>query len=178
MAKKKASTHAPRLRTDSDAEAASELAASASSASDTKADLVSFGRETVNENLTESPSAGEFSLERDSAIASLLNHKVELESQIRRLLQNQQDLKASEPRYFDLFDLAPVGYLTLRSSLCDSGSKSRGGSDASSGTFTAGGTAADSFSVCGRSQSVFRNVSADFCNGTSADGRDSATTKR
>lgn len=113
MAKKKASTHASRPRTDSDAEAAIELAASASTESDTAADLLSFDTKTVSKNLTEPPSAGEFSPDRDSAIAGLLQHKVELESQIRRLLQNQQDLKASETRYFDLFDLAPVGYLTL-----------------------------------------------------------------
>ena len=40
-------------------------------------------------------------------------HQIELEMQNAELRRAQEDLAASHARYFDLFDLAPVGYLTV-----------------------------------------------------------------
>ncbi|TVP54382.1 MAG: PAS domain-containing sensor histidine kinase [Gemmatimonadales bacterium] len=40
-------------------------------------------------------------------------HQIELEMQNEELRQSRAELEASHERYFDLFDLAPVGYFTL-----------------------------------------------------------------
>ena len=62
----------------------------------------------------ESPSQGEMAAEELlHLIHELQVHQIELEMQNEELHQAQEELAEARDRYFDLFDLAPVGYFML-----------------------------------------------------------------
>ena len=52
-------------------------------------------------------------LEIKSIIEDLYNHKIELEMQNEELLRTQVELEITKQKYFDLYDLAPIGYCTI-----------------------------------------------------------------
>jgi diguanylate cyclase (GGDEF)-like protein/PAS domain S-box-containing protein len=51
--------------------------------------------------------------ESEQVLHDLQVHRIELEMQNRALREAQRDLEAARNRYADLYDFAPVGYLTL-----------------------------------------------------------------
>ena len=58
---------------------------------------------------TKTPSSGE----RQQLLHELGVHQIELEMQVDELRIKQQELDTARARYFNLYNLAPVGYLTL-----------------------------------------------------------------
>ena len=79
--------------------------------SDKKSDL----RRRAEELLSKQPSSLDNIAPADmqSIVHELRVHQIELEMQNEELRQTQQELEASREKYFDLYDLAPVGYVTL-----------------------------------------------------------------
>ena len=68
----------------------------------------------VRENAAPSPEQLEaLSPEDTQTLHELRVHQIELEMQNEELRRTQAELTAARERYFDLYDLAPVGYCTL-----------------------------------------------------------------
>lgn len=63
--------------------------------------------------LTEKPLENISSEEMSSIIHNLQVHQIELEMQNEELRRTQTELDLTKARYFDLYDLAPVGYLVI-----------------------------------------------------------------
>jgi hypothetical protein len=51
--------------------------------------------------------------EAKALLHELLGHQIELEMQNDELYNTRKELEISRSRYFDLFNLTPVGYVTL-----------------------------------------------------------------
>jgi PAS domain S-box-containing protein len=79
------------------------------------ADLRRRAEARVQEDPTAVPTELEgFSLDQvRGMLHELTVHQIELEMQNEELRRSRAELEASHERYFDLFDLAPVGYFTL-----------------------------------------------------------------
>jgi len=48
-----------------------------------------------------------------NVVQELRVHQIELEMQNEELRRTQQELEASREKYFDLYDMAPAGYVSL-----------------------------------------------------------------
>ncbi len=60
-------------------------------------------------------SQNQFDPVKDELINELRNHQIELEMQNEELLESKLKLEDSKRKYWDLYDFAPIGYLTLDS---------------------------------------------------------------
>ena len=77
-------------------------------------DLRSRAEQRARKAVADPPAeAGPLSPEESRLLYDLRVHQIELEMQNEELRRTEADLEASRARYFDLYDLAPVGYLTI-----------------------------------------------------------------
>jgi PAS domain S-box-containing protein len=78
-------------------------------------DLRRRAEERIRKNAAEMPDLRPAlsSAESQQVLHDLRVHQIELEMQNEDLRRTQAELEASRARYFDLYDLAPVGYFTL-----------------------------------------------------------------
>ena len=80
-------------------------------------DLRREAEEIARKNADVSPVTGEMLPQSDPSITQTLHelrvHQIELEMQNKELRRIQEELDAARARYFDLYDMAPAGYVTL-----------------------------------------------------------------
>ena len=76
-------------------------------------DLRSRAERRARETAADSRAIGRLSSEESRLLHDLRVHQIELEMQNEELRRAEVDLETSRARYFDLYDLAPVGYLTI-----------------------------------------------------------------
>ena len=76
-------------------------------------DLRSRAEQRAQAVAADSSSPGRPLTEESRLLHDLQVHQFELEMQNEELRRTEADLEASRARYFDLYDLAPVGYLTI-----------------------------------------------------------------
>jgi PAS domain S-box-containing protein len=70
-------------------------------------------RRAAEQTLLGLSSADTATLPAEVLVHELLVHKVELEMQVEELKKVHADMEEARDRYLDLYDFAPVGYLTI-----------------------------------------------------------------
>ena len=73
----------------------------------------SRGNRLENTSMIRELSKKDWLKEKVKLVEDLSPHQEELNIQNEELLRVQQDLEATRTKYFELYDLAPVGYITL-----------------------------------------------------------------
>jgi len=78
-------------------------------------DIATLHKRAEEQAATLNPSASKVLTpdEAQQMLHDLRVHKIELEMQNEELRRTQHELDAARERYFDLYDMAPVGYITL-----------------------------------------------------------------